>query len=248
MDNREARSFLSLHREGEIADEPRLAEVEKQAAADPELARWWSEEQEIDRVIAAKLQVTSVPMRASVPRSAPLIPLSIPQRNWPRAALLAAAAIVALAVLFGSWRGPFQPAASLADFRDEMVGFVKVTPSLELQTSDLTRVRNFLQETGAPSQLEVPRALRDLDLIGCRTLRYRGYDVALLCFRRSGGRIAHLLVVDRAALRGPPDKADAQFAKQGEWMTAGWQQGRHAYLVAAQGNDQQDVRQFLSDS
>src|SRR5215203_1334435 len=77
MDSREAHAFLSLHRPGDEASDPRFTEALEQVAADPEQARWWREEQDLDRAIAAKL-----------------------------------AAVIALAVLFGSWHGPFQPAVA----------------------------------------------------------------------------------------------------------------------------------------
>lgn len=64
--------------------------------------------------------------------------------TWSRGILLAAASIVALAVLFSSWHGPFQPAASMADYCDEMVSFIKVAPNLELESSELTRLKDFL--------------------------------------------------------------------------------------------------------
>lgn len=245
MDKREARSFLSAYRAGESVDDSRFAEAERHAAADPELARWWTEEQELDRAIGAKLATVAVPADLKARLTSRVVPLAVPQRSWRRAALLAAAAIVALAVLFGSWRGPFQPATSLADYREEMVSFIKVTPSLELETSDLTRITKFLQKSGAPTQIEIPASLRKLDPFGCRTLRFRGHDVALICFKRGGGRLAHLLVIDRAVVRGLGSQP--QYAMEGEWATAAWTKGERDYLLAVQG-DQSAAEKFISDS
>lgn len=248
MDNREARSVLSLHRAGEEASDSRFAEALRQVAADPELARWWREEQELDRAIAAKLSETPVPadLKARLISQANSPPrVSFGQRTWRRTALLAAAAVVALAVLFGSWRGPFQPVPSLADYRDEMISFVKLTPPLELETSDLTRIANFFGKSGAPSQIDIPSALRELEPTGCRILRFGGQDVALVCFKRSDGRLAHLLVLNRSALRGLP-ASQPEYAAQGEWMTASWIQDEDVYLLAAQG-DRATVEQFMSD-
>jgi anti-sigma factor RsiW len=245
MDKSEIRAILSAYHPGDDIDDPRFQQAKAAAEADPELAQWWAEQQELDRVISSKLMSTEVPRHLKTQLTA-WEKRTVRRNSWNRGIILAAAVIVALAVIFSSWRGLFQPAASLADFRDEMVSFVKVTPSLELETSDLTRATNFLGKSGAPSQFEVPRRLRNLELVGCRTLRYRGYDVALLCFKREGGRIAHLLVVDRAAVGRLPNKKNAELAKQGEWMTAGWEEGGRAYLLAAEG-EEQAARQFLSD-
>lgn len=245
MDNLEARSLLSAHRAGESVDDARFAEAEQHAAADPDLARWWSAERELDRAIGAKLASIPVPVNLRQRLTSRVVPLPVPSRSWRRAALLAAAAIIALAALFGLWRGPFQPATSLADYRDEMVSFIKVTPSLELETSELTRITDFLEKSGAPAQLKIPESLRKLDPVGCRTLRFRGHDVALICFKRGGGRVAHLLVVDRAAVRGV--RPQPEYATQGEWATAAWSEAGRDYLLAVQG-DQDTAKKFISDS
>ena len=245
MDNREARSFLSVHRPGEDPGDARIAEAKKQAAAEPELAQWWTEEQELDRAIGAKLAAVPVPSDLRARLTSRPIPVLGASRDWRRAALAAAAVAVALAVLFGSWRGTFKPAASLADYRDEMVSFISLKPTLGLETSDLTRINDFLAKSGAPSQLELPPPLRRLDPVGCRTLRFRGQDVALVCFRRESGNIAHLFVVNRAALRGL--RAQPQFAAQGEWTTATWVKGDRAYLLTVQG-DKSAAEKYIRDT
>jgi len=244
MTSKELRSLLGVFRPGDgEADAARFAEAKKQAAADPELARWWSEEKEIDHAIGAKLAAAPIPAGLKARVTSRPIPLPIPQRSWRRPALLAAAMIVALAVLFGSWHGPFQPAASIADYRDEMVSFIKLAPSLELESNDLARITNFLGKSGAPSQFEIPAGLRKLDPVGCRTLRFHGHDVALVCFKRGGGRLAHLFVVDRAALAN----AKREYLAEGEWMTAIWTKGDQTYLLTTQG-DQESLKQYLGDT
>jgi len=62
MDEQEARSILSLYRAGDASiEDARLEEAVRKAEADPALARWWNEEQELDRIIASKLAGTHVP-------------------------------------------------------------------------------------------------------------------------------------------------------------------------------------------
>jgi hypothetical protein len=249
MDKSEIRAILSAYRAGEPeTQDPRFAQARAEAEADPELAQWWAEQQELDRVISAKLLSVEVPRELKTQLTA-WEKRSMQRSNWNRGIMLAAASIVALAVLFGSWRGPFQPAVSLADYRDEMVSFVKLDPPLELESSQLTRLTAFLEENGAPSGLNIPQGLQRMDAAGCRTLRFRGHDVALICFKRDdNGELVHLFVVDRKAvakLRGT--KADRQFAEQGEWMTATWVDGEHAYLFAAKGT-RPTVEKFLGTS
>jgi hypothetical protein len=124
-------------------------------------------------------------------------------QKWRKPALFAAAAIILLATFFGWRRRVFQTGASLADYRDEMVSFIRIDPPLELETNDFSRIKSFLQKSGAPSEANMPPAMQKLPLFGCRTLRFRGHDVALICFNQGDGRVAHLLVIDRARSSRP---------------------------------------------
>lgn len=249
MDNTEVRSILSVYRPGEPGpQDPRFEAANRRAEADPELAQWWMEEQETDRIISSKVQSTTLPAGLKERLSSSRELRSVPRRNWSRPILLLAACIVVLAVFFSSWRGPFQPSVSLADYRDEMVAFIKVDPTLELETKQLARVSSFLTKTGAPSRFEIPKKLQEMEPVGCRTLRFRGQDVALICFRREEGGLVHLFVVDRKAfpqLRS--GSSSPHYEAEGKWMTAAWVEGDQAYLIMAQG-DHALLEKYLSTS
>ncbi len=249
MDDREARSILSMHRAGEASqDDARLGEALRKADADPELARWWNEEKELDRIIASKLASTQVPagLKARITSAAEARP-SVVRPTWNRAILLAAASIVALAVLFSSWRGPFAPALSVADYRDEMVGFIKVAPNLELESSDLDRLQKFLAKAEAPANFTVPKRLQQYEPVGCRVLRFRGQDVSLVCFKLGGDRLAHLFVTKATAIRGDGSASAPVFAAEEDWMTATWTEGDQTYLLTVKG-DRENLEKFLGTS
>ncbi len=249
MDNGEARSILSMHRAAEPArDDASLQEALQKAEADPELARWWEEEKELDRIIAAKLARTHLPagLKERITPAADARP-QVMRSSWSRGILLAAASIVALGVLFSSWRGPLQPAASLANYRDEMVSFVKVAPSLELETSELERVQDFLANAEAPAQFTVPKKLQQYEPLGCRVLRFRGQDVSLVCFKLGGDKLAHLFVTDAKTVQTKGRASTPVYALEGEWMTATWTEGGHAYLQAVKG-DRAAAEKFLGTS
>jgi hypothetical protein len=239
------RGILSVHRGNESeAIDPRFAEARGKAESNSSLTQWWAREKEVDRILGAKLARVAVPadwkarLISGKKPAAPLRP------RWTRAALLAAACLVALAVLFGSWRGPFQPAVSLADYRDEMVGFIKVDPTLEMKSPDLAQVTDWLQKKSAPSNLVLPKKLQGLEAIGCRTLRFRRHDVALICFKRKEGGLLHLFVVNRAALPELKKSRDPQISAEQDWMTATWREGDQVYLMTAQG-DRQTIESYL---
>jgi hypothetical protein len=61
MDKAEIRAILSAYRPGEETEDPRFQQAKAAAEADPELAQWWAEQQEFDRVISSKLMSTEVP-------------------------------------------------------------------------------------------------------------------------------------------------------------------------------------------
>ena len=242
MDKNEARSFLSVHRPGENSSDERMAEAEKLAASDPELARWWKEDQELDRAIAGALAAAPVPSDLRARLISPSVARPLRRTSWRRPALLAAAAIITLAAIFGFWRGPFGSNASLASYREEMVRFISPRPTLGLETADLTRINEFLAKSGAPSQFEIPQPLLNLEPVGCQKFRFRGHDVALVCFRREGGKILHLFVINRTALRG--FSVEPQYASTGGWMTATWANGDYGYLLTVQG-DQSTTEKYI---
>ncbi|CAN5791435.1 hypothetical protein BH20VER1_BH20VER1_14210 [soil metagenome] len=249
MDEREARAILGMHRAGETGlDEARLQEALRKAETDPELARWWNEDKELDLLIASKLVHTPVPagLKARITSGVEMQP-SVVRPNWSRAILLAAASIVALAVLFSSWRGPFQPAASMADYRDEMVSFIKVAPNLELESSDLERLQDFLEKAEAPARLSVPKKLRNYEPLGCRVLRFRGRDVSLVCFKLGGDKLAHLFVTDAKTVSTDGSASDPVYAAEEDWMTATWTEGDQSYLLTVKG-DRAALEKFFSNS
>lgn len=251
MDNREARSILYLHRMGESAlDEAKLREALRKAEADPSLAQWWQTEQELDQVIASKLAATRVPsdLKARIHAGTP--PGRPPQAvrsSWSRTVLALAASIVVLGVLFSSWRGPFQPAASLANYRDEMVSFIKVPPNLELESTDLTRLQEFLAQADAPAGFAVPKNLERYEPVGCRVLRFRGHDVSLVCFKIGHNQLAHLFVADAKLIPNAGRSSAPIFAAERDWMTATWTEGGRAYLLTVKG-DRAATEKFLGTS
>ena len=244
MDKAEIRAILSAYRPGEEMEDPRFEQAKAAAEADPELAQWWAEQQEFDRVISSKLMSTEVPrdlktriLAHDARTLAPSESHTAVRSGWSRGLLLAAASIVALAVMFSSWRGAFQPAVSLADYRDEMVSFVRLDPPLEVESAQLSRLTAFLKEKGVPSQINFPDKLQRLDPAGCRRLRFRGHDVSLICFKRGDGELVHLFAIDRKALaRATGSRAEPELVSEENFAAASWIEGDYVYLLATKGS------------
>jgi hypothetical protein len=128
-----------------------------------------------------------------------------------------------------------------------MISFVKLAPPLELETSDLGDIARFLDGAHAPSpdRSGIPSGLKALEAAGCRVLSFRGHRVTLICFKRGNGKLAHLLILDRADLLRLPATARPEFEREGEWMTAAWKEAELGYMLAAQG-DETLLQNYLS--
>lgn len=245
MNKEEIRRILSVSRpRGQDSSDPLIAEAAESAARDPELANWLAQEQSFDRRFTEALKETPVPAGLKIQIMASLLPRIARRPRWPRRVASLAAAIIILLVFFSSWRGLFQPTASLGDFRSEMVSFVKLTPPLELEATKLDRIQDWLKQVAAPAEVSVPPGLAALQPIGCRVLLFRGEKVTLICFRRGEGKLAHLFVVDRAALPALRLGNKRTFAQEGNWMTASWQKDGRLYLLATQG-DRKLLKHYL---
>ncbi len=248
MDNRDARSFLSVHRRGEThPEDSRFAETERESEHDAALAQWWERDQSLDRAIAAKLNSAHVPAGLKERVMPGPVRRSVARPAWSRAILAAAAVIVALAAMFSSWQGPFSPAVSLAEYRDEMVSFIELDPTLAVESAEMPRIKEFLAQQNAPSDWQVPASLQSAEALGCRVLRFRGYDVSLICFEAEGKRLLHLFVVNSAALPRSGTSAQPEFTAEGHWMTATWRDEKHVYILTTEG-DRAALEKFIGTS
>ena len=94
---------------------------------------------------------------------------------------------------------------------------------------------------------DVRQCAAALEPAGCRILSFRGHDVTLICFHRDGNQLAHLFVVDRAALPKLKPGAGPIFSSEGEWTTATWAEKDRAYMIAVQG-DRDAAQRYLPDA
>jgi hypothetical protein len=244
MDEEQARLILQAYRPGAEPDDPQTAEALREAARQPELAKWFAEEQAFDRAIAAHLEAVPAPLglktRILAHAAAPSEP-----RQWSWAVKLAAvAALLFLAAQIVSlFRASGAASSRVPEYASEMVSFIQLAPPLEMKSDDLDAIKGWLaQKTAAP--MDVPPRLAALQPVGCRMLSFRGQKVALICFRRGADRLAHLFVVDRAAM--PKIKPGDQPVYQDTlgWTSATWAENGRVYMIAVEG-DRAAVQRYL---
>ena len=104
-----------------------------------------------------------------------------------------------------------------------------------MHSSDLSQIREFLDQHGGAEDLNVPEKVAALRSLGCRILDWHGGKVTLICFKVHGTQEVHLLVADRSKFRDPPPARPPQFDQAGKWTTASWTRGNKVYLLAGRG-------------
>jgi hypothetical protein len=243
MNEQEARLILQAYRPGAGPDDPEVAVALQEAARNPELGRWFAEEQAFDRAIAAHLGNVPAPFGLKTRILAQLGPPAAPHR-WSWAVKLAG--VVALLFLITQLVSLFHPAvpeAQVSNYAREMVSFIRLGGALDMESDDLGQIKEWLSKKEASPGFVPPR-LAALQPLGCRLLSFRGQTVTLICFKRDKDRLAHLFVVDRAALPQMKSGAPPVFAGVGDWMTASWVENDRVYMIAVQG-DRGAVQHYL---
>jgi hypothetical protein len=249
MTEGEARLILQSYRPGlDEPNDPQFAGALRMLNENPELARWWAEEQAFDQAIATQLAAVPEPFGLKTRILARAV---TPQRfrfaRWMVGLAGAAALLFLLGQVADLWRNSRTASGALPDYANEMVSFIKMPPPLELMSSDLNTIERFVSRKNAILPADMPPRLAALDPVGCRILAFRGHDVTLICFKRDNGGLAHLFTVSQSVLPSIKPGDPVAFARAGEWMTATWSENDRVYMIAVQGGEAA-ARRFLPDA
>ena len=238
MNNQEARLILQAYRPGgEDASDPLFAEALEQARRDPELQKWFAEQNALDARLQTRLE-TAIP----VPRGLKsdllaLRKISRPASWWfqpMKLAITAAAALLlGVAVLLMLPQRPTQ----LASFRETMARYsAQKQEHIVFESHDLAKIQQWLQGRGIQTNFDLPTALPGRSMQGCRVVDWNGRRATMICFMLNGEHM-DLFVMDRAGLPGLPDTSAPQYAKAGDLMTATWSKGNSIYLLTGQNKE-----------
>ncbi len=230
MRREEAKRHLLLYRPGGAEPlEPETSAALACLEQDPELREWFDEHCAFQQAVRAKFQEISAPPEL---RDRILADVKVvrPGPWWQRTEWLIAAAIVFLLGLGTLFLRPGVP-DHFSDFRSRMVRKALREYQMDILTNDMTAVRAFMKNRGAPSDYQVPKELKPLALTGAGFLRWRNNPVAMVCFDRGNNQMLFLFVLDRAAVRDAPP-AEPQITKVNKLATASWTDGDRTYLLA----------------
>jgi hypothetical protein len=197
---------------------------------DAELGQWFAEEQEFDRAVAAHVKSVPVPFGLKTRILANMAPGTATRLRWLTPLAAAVATLLLLAQLISVSRGWRQHSGSVSDYEQEMMSFIKLEPPLEMQSLEIGPIKQWIAERKAPLG-DIPPGVAAVETMGCRILSFRGYPVTLICFCH-GQTVAHLLMVDRAALPGLKPGKPPVLTNQGHWTTASWADQHYACMIA----------------
>jgi len=244
MNSRQAKEILVLYRPGTAdREEPEVAAALALAERDPELGRWLQDHCETQAALRARFKQIPVPeglkeQILSERKAHTTLPL-------PRRLALVAAGVMCLLLaagiaLFLLGRREDQ---SFANFQSRMVRTVaRQYPRMDLETSDLGKIRQYLVEHQAHGDYQLPRQLEKTAGTGCAVFPWRGKTVSMICFN-SGATGSptqpdlFLFVVNRSDVPNAPPFGPPQFARSNRVVTASWSSGDKTYLLAGMGDE-----------
>lgn len=246
--NREQAKFIlqACHLDGRDAEDPRFREALNLVKCDPELASWFAQEQAADAKLSKAFRTFPVPPDLKGQLLAARKFISPPKRWFVPAWLSAAAVFVvffgALGLLLTGSPKPEQ----FAQFRSFVSDTAATLDHLDLETSDLHQIRQWLVGHNAPNDFAVPGKLNGRTSVGCRVFPWHGQKVSLVCFELENQKVAHLFVTDRSALTNLPERGAVQFQTTPDGIaTVSWSDARRVYVVAMAHGEEDLKRLFL---
>jgi hypothetical protein len=199
------------------------------ARRDPELRAWWKAQQAFHNQVRADLAGIEVPpdLRDRILSRAKVVKLPV----WRHpAALSAAAAIVLLLTAVAVWKAPSSAENSFETFRSRMVRNVLRQYRMDITTSDMTQVRQFLATNNAPANFVLPPKVNELPVMGAGLLSWRDRRVSMVCLNGGTNGTVFVFIVDSRALSHAPRQRE--LAQVSELNTASWSEAGKTYVVA----------------
>ena len=238
MTDSNIKQLLSVYRpSGKDATE--MAEALCLAQKDPVLQDWFNRELEFDATLAQRIH--NILSGLKVKQSSTTQPVSWFYQPW---IALAAALIIFIGV--GGFWFQTRSAQKLEGWQTEALGTITSLLSGQShfdQTSpDITKLQAWLNVKHAPSAQSLPVSLQTLESLGCKTLQWKGRTVSIICFNLGNDRLVHLVMIDQLQATLPENQP--RFEKNGEWITASWNEVNTGMMLVTKG-DRKNLEKFF---
>ncbi|PYK60153.1 MAG: hypothetical protein DME21_11920 [Verrucomicrobia bacterium] len=249
MDSRQAKEILMRYRPGTTdAGDPEFAEALEQAKRDRELGRWFEQHRAFQSTVADRFKQIAVPQHLREKIVAEYNPARIIVW-WQRPLFQALAAAAAIVLLFGLvyFKLPTREDKSFAAFRNRVVRNAQRGYAMDITTTNLSEIRQYLAAHQADANYVLPAPLEKLPGDGGAMLRWHNRKVSMVCFDlgNHNHNNLYLFVANRSDLPDAPAATEPQFTRIGRLTAASWSQGDKAYILAGPG-DEQFIRGYLA--
>jgi len=237
MNNQEAKLILQAYRaNGQDAADPFFADALEQVRRDPELQKWFAEENALNARLQARLE-TAIPIPPGL-KAGLLAQRKIvqPLPWWLQPMKLAAAAVILLS-LVAAFLLLSQKSTPLASFREAMArSSMQMQEHVTFESHDFPKIQQWLQTRNLDTNFNLPAALQSGVPQGCRVVDWNSHKATMICFFVNGEHM-DLFVMDRTGLPDFPENGAPQFAKAGDLMTAMWANNGKVYLLTGQSKE-----------
>jgi hypothetical protein len=241
--------MLLLYRPDTDKDDPEFTEALQQTRNDPELKGWFEQHCAMQKALFTSFDHISVPegLKEQIlsERKAHVGPNAARKATM---LVLAAVPILLLITFLVIYSGPGR-VADFPTYRQMMAGKVLRYPVMDLETSDLGKIRQYLAKHGGQTDYVLPAALEKTSGTGCKIFAWRGKKVSMVCFNSGRNPTPtkpdlFLFMVDRSAVQEPPSDNGPDLEMASQLATASWTNGQKTYLLAGAG-DERFLREFL---
>lgn len=234
MSRDEAKYLLrSYHLCGRDEDDPQFQDALELLERDAELQTWFFSERAADQKLSNAF--CTLPVPPSLKTDLLALRKSVPERVWWQKAswITAMAASVTLLGILSVLPRHVVPGHSFSDFQSYVVETTAKLDHLDIHTSELSRIREWLRDHRAPDDFPIPGRLNGKSSVGCRVFSWKEQKVSLVCLELPDNKVAHLFVLDRSALANWPEGSPPQIdTTNSEIATAAWSDSKRVYVVA----------------
>jgi hypothetical protein len=229
---------------GRDADAREFREALEMLKQDPELAAWFAQERSIDQKLSQKFQAFPVPpeLKGQLLAARKIVSMHTCWRSrvWGGAAAACVALVAALAFIL---TGPTHK-EQLAEYRSFIADTAAKLNRLDLETTNMVQIREWLANHSAPEGFVIPAKLNQKSRVGCRLFSWNDQKISLICFELGNNKTAHLFVMDRSALGDLPGNTPKFQTSTNGIATATWSDPQRVYIVALK-NGEDDLKRLL---